>query len=57
MANSKITCARIREPGCEFYEEGRLCPDQCPGYQFTGEGEREQPLVKPKKPTDAGTSV
>jgi len=29
---SRIDCINIPKPNCEFYCEGRLCPDDCKGF-------------------------
>ena len=33
MPNSRIDCIHIKETGCIFYGENRLCPDGCIGFQ------------------------
>lgn len=40
--DSDVTCRHVNEVGCEFYFEGRLCPQACPGY------ERKEGLVPPE---------
>jgi len=32
MPSSRIDCINIKKPNCEFYDENRLCPDNCVGF-------------------------
>jgi len=32
MPTSRIDCINIKKPNCEFYDENRLCPDNCIGF-------------------------
>jgi hypothetical protein len=32
MASSRIDCTNIHKLNCEFYDENRLCPDDCIGF-------------------------
>ena len=35
MPSSRIDCINIRKINCEFYDENRLCPDDCVGFHST----------------------
>ena len=32
MPTSRIDCIHIKKPNCLFYDENRLCPDNCVGF-------------------------
>jgi hypothetical protein len=33
MPKSRIDCIHIKEIGCQFFDENRLCPDDCKGFK------------------------
>jgi hypothetical protein len=35
MPSSRIDCVNIHKINCEFYDENRLCPDNCVGFHST----------------------
>jgi hypothetical protein len=37
MANSNIKCRFINRIGCEYYDEMKLCPDNCVGFYLKDE--------------------
>jgi len=30
---SRIDCINIKKPNCEYYDERRLCPNDCRGFE------------------------